>query len=82
MDVRLLIQTSPSVHPDLFPEIQERVYQSGRNTSKAQSITQCKGRRQEQWRVSLVLRDIEREVWVQNGGDVVSHTSVIVRGSA
>ena len=82
MDVRLLIQTSPSLNVDLLPEIQERVYQSGRNTSKAQSITQCKGRRQEQWRVSLVLRDIEREVWVKNGCDVVCRASVVVRDSA
>ena len=82
MDIRLLIQTSPSLHIDLLPEVQERVYQSGRNTSKAQPITQRKGRRQEQWRVSLVLGDVEREVRVQNGSDVVWRASIVVRDSA
>jgi hypothetical protein len=82
MDIRLLMQTPPSLHPNLLPKVQKRMHKRRRNTRKAQPITQRKRRRQEQRRIRLVLLEVQRQVRVENSRHAVGRASVVVRGSA
>ena len=82
VDIGLFTQTLPGLHPNLLPEVQERVYKRCRNTREAQTIAQGKRGRQEKRRVCLVLLTVEREVWIEDGGDVVWCASIVIGDSA
>lgn len=82
MDIGLLVQTSPGLHPDLLPEVQKCMDKSRCDTSEAQPVAQRKRRREEQRRVCLVSRVVERKVRVEDGGDVIRRASVVIGGPA
>ena len=77
MDIWLFVHCTSALGPNLFAEEQECVHQCRSDTGETQAIRDSESGRKEQWRVVMILLEIDCRICVEDHGHVVSVASVI-----
>ena len=77
VNIRLLVHSSARLSPNLLAIIDEGVRESGGDGREGQPVAECKGRREKERRVFVILVHIEGGVVVQDPRHVVALPLVV-----